>query len=104
MINKLLEATKKAKCRWITSEESDKFSIDIAHNVINIDKYVPYDSSPLLVVFQLFNKDGQLIDNIAISEDEGDYKLLSSLHDAARDNALKISETIKEIMEGLNNL
>lgn len=104
LVKKLLDVTKQSKCKWLKVDDAGKYYINISNNIIEIDKFVPYDSSPIVVLLEIYNNEGGSIGTLSESEDEADFGTLNELYEAVRDNALKISSTINDIMRGLEEM
>lgn len=103
MIRKLIPMTKNKKIEWEPTSDMNKFELEADNNTIIINQYNDYETGQPSVSFEIRDNYGNLIDGMYISSGEGDYEELERLFSEARRNALKIENTISNIMSFLNS-
>lgn len=102
MVDKLKERTALRTISWKPTSDSAKFSVEIGLNTITIDLYTPYAEPSEMIAFEILDTFGERIDGFYIPEHDDDYSTLNDLYSIARRNALKIDQTISNIMNILN--
>jgi len=102
LIAKLKERTTNRTLGWETTSDSSKFTIDTGKNSMSIQTYSSYPDEIPVISLEILDMYGEIVDGVYISEEDNDYTTMQSLYLAARRNALKIDETISNIMDFLN--
>lgn len=98
MINKIIDMTKDRSIEWETTSDKLKFELEIEDNSIIILKYCDFESGIPMIGFEIRDNYGDILDGIYISSDDIDYGTLDQLFSEARRNAMKIENTISNIM------
>ena len=102
MIDKIISNTDTRKCSWETTSDSEKFILKAGANSISIFYYESYPDDVPVVALEILNLFGEKVDGIYIKNEDIDFDKMYQLYTAARRNALKITETISDIMTWLD--
>lgn len=98
MIDKITDMTKERAIEWETTSDKLKFELEIEDNSIIILKYSDFESGIPIIGFEIRDDYGDLVDGMYISSDDIDYETMDNLFSEARRNAMKIENTISNIM------
>lgn len=98
MINKIIDMTKDRSIEWETTSDKLKFELEIENNSIIILKYSDFESGIPMIGFEIRDNYGDIVDGMYISSEDIDYETMDNLFSEARRNALKIEQTISNIM------
>lgn len=105
LINKIIERTNEDKIKWEPTSDSQKFLCKISSKTVVVRSYVylnPEIGQDLSCVsFEILDIMGELIDGVYVDETESDYVKMSDLYDMARRNALRIDQTIRDLLDAL---
>lgn len=104
LLSKLEIATSTISGLWDKTSDKQKFSVSINGITVIIHKYVVYPENIECVAFEIMDTLGDVIDGIYYDESEEEYNRLNLLYESARRNALKISETLSDVVSGLDKL
>lgn len=104
LLGKLEVATSKLSGIWKPTSDRDKFSIRINNTTILLNSYVSFPEEYECVSLEIMNAGGEIIDGMYLSTNELGYIRLKNLYDTARRNALKIPETLSDLVSGLDQL
>jgi len=102
LIDKLKERTINRTLGWETTSDSSKFTIDTGKNSMTIQTYTTFPEEIPVISLEILDMYGEIVDGVYISEEDNDYPTMKALYLDARRNALKIDETISNIMDFLN--
>ena len=106
LVEMLMEATSRGLLEWKHDTSDDVFYTTINQCRINVDAY--YDSSikDNSASLELFNSDGASFKTYLYSEiiDHDDYSRLKLLYEKVKDKYYRISESERNILEGLDAL
>lgn len=103
MVDKLIHLTQNKQLNWETTSDANKFLITLGLNSVVVEQFASYPDDVSVVAIELLNGLGEKIDGIYISEPDDDYNRMFELYGMARRNALKIEQTISDIMNVLNS-
>lgn len=104
LLSKLEIATSSIPELWDKTSDRQKFSVSINGITVIIHKYNIYPENTDCVSFEIMDPSGDVIDGIYYDESEEEYNRVNLLYESARRNALKISETLSDVVSGLDNL
>ncbi|MDE6695415.1 MAG: hypothetical protein K2K25_00885 [Muribaculaceae bacterium] len=104
LLSKLEIATSTISGLWDKTSDKQKFSVSINGITVIIHKYVIYPENAECVSFEIMDPLGDVIDGIYYDESEAEYNRVNLLYESARRNALKISETLSDVVSGLDEL
>lgn len=92
----------KKKSSWETTSDSEKYILKAGSNSISIFYYEAYPDNVPVVALEILNLFGEKVDGIYINNEDIDFDKMYKLYSAARRNALKITQTIADIMAWLD--
>lgn len=102
MVKALSDQTKSSKLEWETTSDKEKFILNIAQKSITIWRFLCYPEDQMIVKIEILDFLGETIDSFQSMDNEEDFPIMDKLFGLAKRNALKIQETIDEIMRELN--
>ena len=105
LIDKIIERTNEGKIKWETTSDSLKFLCKIGDRTVVVYSYV-YNFNPTgmdlnCISFEILDFFGEKIDGIYVDESELDFAKMTDLYDMARRNALRIDQTIRDLLDAL---
>ncbi|MDE6523340.1 MAG: hypothetical protein K2L17_11015 [Muribaculaceae bacterium] len=103
LIDKISSVTDQKKFRWEKTSDEEKFLLNLGLNSVTIHYFEAYPDDSPTVGFEIRDRLGDRIDGIYISQDERDYDTMWELYRSARRNALKIGDTISNMMKFLED-
>ena len=108
LIKKLREATEDLSRSWNTTSDENKFNMSVGANTATVRYYTYEDyvtgNYGSGIKFEILNWAGETVDGFHIISDEPDYKQMYEFYEMARRNALKVDQTISQMLNDLDNL
>ena len=105
LVEALSKKTKENRLKWEPTSRDSQFQTIIGHNYIVIYSFDNYEEGCLNIRVDILDSFGDKIDQFTSDENDfSDYMLLENLYSSARRNALRIDETINDLMQNLDNL
>lgn len=104
LISKLEIATSSISGLWDKTSDKQKFSVSVNGITVILHEYNGYPDNLECVSLEIMNTSGDVIDGLYYDESEEDFKRMNALYQSARRNALKISETLSDVLAGLDNM
>lgn len=104
LVGKLELASSKIPGLWQKTSDRDKFSVRINSTTILMNSYIAFPNTDDCISFEVMNSKGEIIDGIYVDSKDFEYKRLKKLYESARRNALRIPETLSDVVTGLDQL
>lgn len=104
LISKLLEKTNTRSLNWSTTSDASKYEVKIGDNYITIDTFTDFVSGISFIKIEILDQLGSKVDSFSVDDSEADYSIISDLYYSARRNALKIDETLADILKELDEI
>jgi hypothetical protein len=103
LIEKLKRKTLKKEAIWTKTSRDEEFKLDIGNISILTDNWFHEIVNQQAVDINIFNRDGEKIEGILLTENELDFKTLLELHNLAKQSYYRIDETFKSIFDELDS-
>lgn len=104
LITKLAERTESRAVKWKTTSSSEKFTVALGSHSLTLALWVDYPTESTYIEFEMLDFTGKKIDSFSVWNDIADYEdytKMNKLYGSARRNALRINESIQDILDVL---
>lgn len=106
LIKKLRETTECLRQSWNPTSDENKFNMNVGKNTATVRYYTYEDAYSgnygYGIRFDILNEYGELVDGFYVVSDEPDYKEMYEFYEMARRNALKVDQTISQMLKDLD--
>lgn len=103
LINKLIKATEQKKISWGKTSRDTEYKVVLGSSMVTTDNWIA-DDGETCVDIAIWNSNGDQISTLSFTDSDSsqeDYMKLLDLYNAAKNDYLKVDETISEIMRHL---